>query len=260
MKKCTLAFVILAFCGAANAATPAESAPAPIALVAIKPGSQPYISICSAFKDTCKGSAAIWKAKNSDDSFYLILPGTRLMEVQREGDTLTKVAMWDFSGYKTEHTPDEDLTQDENYIYPALYPLSKTKWAVAIVSRWSAGYSGGGRSEEIADFMMLNRDGSYQPAFKNVPFSSAAMIRACFTEADYAKSAHCHDESWSVLRLKITDTAKAFYSWRFITTSYSWPAFKDKKATEKKTIVRVEYPFQQALHAPDKASASTQEN
>lgn len=31
------------------------------------------------------------------------------------------------------------------YIYPALYPLSKVKMAVALVSKWSTNYSGGAR-------------------------------------------------------------------------------------------------------------------
>ncbi|HFH0417345.1 TPA: hypothetical protein ACGHO4_004832, partial [Salmonella enterica subsp. diarizonae serovar 61:i:z] len=73
-------------------------------------------------------------------------------------------------------------------------PLSKVKLAVALVSKWSTNYSGGGREEEYANFMMINDDGTYQPAFKNILFSSKEMIKACFTEDDYAKQSHCHDE------------------------------------------------------------------
>ncbi|EPC4818542.1 hypothetical protein Q1B72_001755 [Salmonella enterica] len=77
--------------------------------------------------------------------------------------------------------------------------------------------------------MMINDDGTYQPAFKNILFSSKEMIKACFTEDDYAKQSHCHDESWSILNLKINDESKDYYSWKFITKSVSVTNLKTKK-------------------------------
>ncbi|EFU1598202.1 hypothetical protein HUO91_004495, partial [Salmonella enterica] len=120
----------------------------------------------------------------------------------------------------------------------------KVKMAVALVSKWSTNYSGGGREEEYANFMMINDDGTYQPAFKNILFSSKEMIKACFTEDDYAKQSHCHDESWSILNLKINDESKDYYSWKFITKSYGWPAFTDKASTKVSINESVAYPFQ----------------
>lgn len=95
----------------------------------------------------------------------------------------SKIVSWDFTKEaNNEDVPDDELTKSDVYIYPALYPLSKVKTAVALVSKWSTTYSGGGREEEYANFIMINDDGTYQPAFKNIPFSSREMIKACFTE------------------------------------------------------------------------------
>ena len=140
--------------------------------------------------------------------------------------------------------PDDELTRGQVYIYPAFYPLNKSKLAVAIVSKWSTAYSGGRREAEYADFMMLNNDGSYQTAFKNILFSSREMIRACFSEADYAKNSHCDDENWSILNLKFIDKGKEYYSWKFIEKSYNWPAFTGKSSISIKTNESIAYPFQ----------------
>ena len=170
----------------------------------------------------------------------------QLIKLKRNGDTYSKIVSWDFSKEeaKNETSPDDDLIKSGLYIYPALYPLSKFKVAIALVSKWSAIYSGGGREEEYANFMMINDDGTYQPAFKDILFSSKEMIKTCFTENDYAKQLHCHDENWSMLNLKITDDFKDYYSWKFITKSYSWSAFTGNESTQVRVTEDVAYPFQ----------------
>lgn len=167
------------------------------------------------------------------------------MKLKKEGDVYSKIVSWDFAKEsQNEDATDDELTKSDVYIYPALYPINKVKTAVALVSKWSTTYSGGGREEEYANFMMINDDGTYQLAFKNIPFSSREMIKACFTEDDYAKKSHCHDETWSILNLKITDNSKEYYLWKFIIKSYDWPAFKDKALTQININESVAYPFQ----------------
>ncbi|WP_222942963.1 hypothetical protein [Xenorhabdus sp. PB62.4] len=122
--------------------------------------------------------------------------------------------------------------------------MSKTKQAVALVSKWGTAYAGGGREKEYADFMMINNDGSYEAAFKNIHFSSREMIMACFSEDDYAKNLHCHDEGWSILNLKFIDDGKEYYSYKFITKSYGWPSFTDESSINVETNENIAYPFQ----------------
>lgn len=223
----------------------------PIVLMALKKDSSQYISICKAAGKDCKPGAAIWK-KKSNDNYYLVSPGLQFVEIRKDknGNGYSKINSWDFSDeVNSGKVPDriiyDDLMMEKKYIYPALYPLGDKIIAVALVSTWSTSYSGGGREEEYADFMMINDDGSYRPAFENVLFSSKDRVSACFSEDDYARNSHCHDENWSVLHLNITDRGVGkFYSWKFITKSYNWPAFKDKASIQVKTTETVAVPFE----------------
>lgn len=242
MKKLVLFFAIISCSAVAGIA---DNMIKPVALIALKKNSSQYVEICKAVEDSCEEGTSIWKEKNSNNLFYLTTPTLHLMKLKKDGDAYSKIVSWDFTKEaKNEDAPDDELIKSSMYIYPALYPLSKLKMAVALVSKWSTSYSGGGREEEYANFMMINDDGTYQTAFKNIPFSSREMIRACFTEEDYAKNSHCHDESWSILSLKITDDYKDYYSWKFITKTSTWPAFKDKASTQKSISESVAYPFQ----------------
>lgn len=242
MKKTILFFAVVSFSAVAGIA---ENTTKPVALIALKKDGEQYVSLCKTIKIDCENGVSIWKAKDTNDTFYLIAPQLQLVKVKKEGDGYSKAIVWSFSkDNDDESNADDELTKSDVYIYPALYPLNKTKLAIALVSKWSTSYSGGGREEEYANFMVINDDGSYQLAFKNIPFSSQEMIRACFSAEDYARKSHCHDESWSILNLKITDEAKEFYSWKFITKSYSWPAFTDKKSTKVDVREVVAYPFQ----------------
>ncbi len=247
MKILVLLLTVVSFSAMANIT---ESTIKPLAMTALKKDSGQYITICKAVASACKEGTTIWKVKNSKDNFYLTSPTLQFVKVIKEKKGYSKVSSWDFSRENNnEKAPDDELTRDDVFIYPVLYPLNKTKLAVALVSQWSTGYAGGGRGAEYADFMMMNDDGSYQLAFKNIPFSSGKAIRACFTDDDYAKKSHCHDESWSILNIKITDEAKPFYLWKFITKSYYWPAFKSKASTQMKTSEIVAYPFQPKLQS-----------
>ncbi len=242
MKKVVLFFAIVSFSAMAGINNITTK---PVALTALKNNSAHFVDICKAMDDFCKDGTSIWKEKNSKDIFYLTTSHLQLMKLKKEGGVYSKIVSWDFAKEsQNEDAPDDELTKSDVYIYPALYPLSKLKTAVALVSKWSTTYSGGGREEEYANFMMINDDGTYQPAFKNIPFSSKEMIKACFTEDDYAKKLHCHDETWSILNLKITDNSKEYYLWEFIIKSYNWPAFKDKALTQININESVAYPFQ----------------
>lgn len=56
-------------------------------------------------------------------------------------------------------------------------------------------YSGGSKEMDLADFIMLNEDGSYKTVFSNIPFYSREQIRACFLTLITQKKSHCYDES-----------------------------------------------------------------
>jgi len=221
----------------------------PLALTAVKSGSDQYNSLCAALKDRCNAGkeTTLWKSKADANTVYLINSSPELMKIEKTGSTWRVKGTWDFSPYHHSHSDknegDDELSANGVTLYPALYPLSKSQQAVALVSQWSTGYSGGGREENYADFMQLNDDGSYNAAFKDILFSSREMIRACFSEQDYARKSHCHDESWRVLQLKILDQGKAYYAWEFITKSSDWPSFTDKSEITTTVSREVKVPF-----------------
>ncbi|WP_340610573.1 hypothetical protein [Xenorhabdus bharatensis] len=219
----------------------------PTVLVALKEESEQYLGVCNALKNKCEREAKIWKARGVEDVFYFTNPSLELIKIRKVNGAYIQDGLWEFGGYKhsSEGFDPDELNDNGVYIYPALYPLSKTKQAVALVSNWGVGYSGGGLEYESADFVMLNNDGSYETAFKDIPFSSMQMIRACFYEEDYAKNLHCHDGWWNILNLKFIDDGKEYYSYKFIQKSYDWPSFTDKSSIKVEISESIEYPFQQ---------------
>jgi len=248
MKKSVLFLTMLSF---SAMATITENIVDPITLIKLKKDSIEYISICKTAGSDCKPGTIIWGERDSNDNFYLMPSSLKIIKLRKDNNGYSKVNAWDFSMEKGDENntrgelKNDDLASKNMYIYPALYPLDKTTFAVALVSKWSMWYSGGGRVEEYADFMMLKDDGSYFPVFENISFSSKEMISACFTQEDYAKESHCHDENWSVLRLKMIDTGVAgkLYLWKFITQSYNWPAFEERDSIQMKTSEDVAEPF-----------------
>lgn len=240
-----ISFLLLLVVSTSVMAIPPANAINPIAFVILKKEDEQYNGVCQSLEVKCKSGTVVWKVKNSEDIFYLISKTLELIKVKKVGSKYVKDGQWGLHiNNNIEENSDDDLTKGDVYIYPALYPLNKEKQAIALVTKWSEIYSGGGREEEYADFVMLNSDGSYQIAFKHILFSSKEMIKACFTEEEYAKNAHCHDESWSILNIKFIDEYKTYYAWELTTKYFNWPAFTDKASISVKTSKTLLHPFQ----------------
>ncbi|MCK7420180.1 hypothetical protein PO379_06925 [Enterobacter asburiae] len=221
----------------------------PIPFVGVKSESAEYSAICNSVKKYCgeNDQAKIWKEKNNPSEIFLTTSKRVLVRIQIDAGAGYLISqVWDFSNYAMKDSLDddgEDLSDSGINIFPALYPLSKTQNAVALVQKWSTSYSGGGKEMDLADFIMLNEDGTYKTVFSKIPFYSKEQIRACFSDSDYAKKSHCSDENWSVLNISIIDNGAEFYSWEFITKSYDWPSFVDKSKMEKSIDKKILYPF-----------------
>ncbi|MFY2737630.1 hypothetical protein [Pseudocitrobacter faecalis] len=221
----------------------------PIPFVGVKSESAEYSAICNSVKKYCgeNDQAKIWKEKNNPSEIFLTTSKQVLVRIKIDAGAGYLISqVWDFSNYAMKDSLDddgEDLSDSGINIFPALYPLSKTQNAVALVQKWSTSYSGGGKEMDLADFIMLNEDGTYKTVFSKIPFYSKEQIRACFSDSDYAKKSHCSDENWSVLNISIIDNGAEFYSWEFITKSYDWPSFVDKSKMEKSIDKKILYPF-----------------
>ncbi|PWB13045.1 hypothetical protein DCO44_16115 [Acinetobacter sp. AM] len=179
-------------------------------------------SICSQLKISCNSDATwqLYQVPNQPKHHYVIAK-LKLFELEKNAQSYQLRNHWDFSDYRplTQNphwTVDgpvapEDLL-DENgkfvradalHLYPVLFPVNDTDYSIALIQRWDEMYSGGGMTEEAADFLQLNPQGKYQQIFQNIPFSVSRMIRACFSEQDYAQSGeHCHDLEKLVLNIE----------------------------------------------------------
>ncbi len=183
-------------------------------------------SLCTQLKISCEPDATwqLYQVPNDAKRHYLIAK-LKLFELEKNAQRYQLRNDWDFSAYQPlSQTPhwtvdgpaekEELLDQHGNFVrtdalhlYPVLFPINETDYSIALIQRWDEMYSGGGMTEEVADFLQLKPRGHYQQIFQNIPFSVSKMIRACFSEQDYATSGeHCHDLEKLVLNIEYLQT------------------------------------------------------
>jgi hypothetical protein len=101
----------------------------------------------------------------------------------------------------------------ERAIDPVLYPVGLDRLAMALLTKQSTGYSGGGAWWTFATFYELRDhlapddvgEGRLAPVYQAIPFACAKDIRACFSEREYRRAGRC-SESWSgALRLRMAN-------------------------------------------------------
>lgn len=156
---------------------------------------------CQRFHAWCAdGKVDLFQVKNNPEQLYVVQE-LKLAEIQQGAQDFKLLNQWDFSGYQPRSQvarwAASDLADEDKHlsIFPKLFPINAHDYAVGIVQSWQEGYSGGGMSEEVVDFVHLKPNGQYQQVFQNIPLSMNRMIRACFSEEDYTNSNEkCHDE------------------------------------------------------------------
>lgn len=155
---------------------------------------------CQQWAQFCEqDQASLFQVKNNPKQLYAI-QALKLGEFRQDGQHFTLINQWDFSGYRPRtqvaRWAMSDRAEDKQLsIFPKLFPINAEAYAVGIVQAWQEGYSGGGMSEEVVDFVELKPNGQYQQIFQNIPLSMDRLIRACFSEDDYLSSGEkCHDE------------------------------------------------------------------
>ena len=219
-----------------------------VPLVKLKSESLQLKKICADLNLTCSEGANLWKKKASQDGkVYLIDSTPQLIELIQDKKHYKVVNAWNFKNYQhhNKNSKDGELGDYGTGIFPAFYPLNRQKFAIAIVKHWGTGYSGGGKGEQFADFVMLEPKGVYKLALPDVPFYSYEMIRACFSEKDYKTSPHCHDETGSSLSIQFKDIGKPYYQWALNYTDFTWEAFKPEKDKVVEKHREVVMPFEQ---------------
>ena len=134
-------------------------------------------------------------------------------------------------GVYTDLVPQDEVAvggQTHGALYPALYPLDADTAAVAVLAEENNYFSGGGSRYQVADFYTLPPPNAAPVPvgdYRNVPFFMDELYRACFSEQDYAKSPHCHEENSGLLRLSISAPGggQQPYRWHLRWDETYWP-------------------------------------
>lgn len=200
-------------------------------------------SICQKIKLSCDESGAkLWVVKIAEaEKYYLINENLQMIQLSKHLGKYQIVDYWDLTRYQQVYALEENEISEE-FLYPALYPLNRNSYAVALVFSSSTSYAGGGRSEQIAQFIQLLPKGKAHRVLEDIPFYSYERIKACFGEQDYKKSSsHCHDEHYTVLSINNQDIGKPYYQWDLTYTETDWPADKARKKVRKRTVVVTPY-------------------
>ncbi|MCA7011895.1 hypothetical protein LF934_04485 [Dickeya dadantii] len=247
MKKIIMTIMILISCNSMAEELSHDIKATP--LIKVNKKDSEYNRICLYLNEKCNSySAEIWKEGKISDAYYLIDKSPQVIKIIKDGNSYKVSGGWSFRDYhhsnEKKDNSDDILSPAGFIIYPAIYPIKKNKISLALVYKWETSYSGGGKEDNYADFIMLNNDNSYKVAFSDIPFSSKESIKACFKEDDYKKKSHCDDENWSVLSIKYQDTGKEYYEWEFVNKYYSWPAFEDKSKVKVEINKEKRYPFE----------------
>ena len=152
----------------------------------------------------------------------------RLAELEADGQGQYRLLR---RGAYADLVPQDEVAvggQTHGTLYPALYPLAADKVAVAVLADENNYFSGGGSRYQVADFYTLPPpDAAPAPVgeYRNMPFFMDELYRACFSEQDYARSPHCHEENSGILRLSISapDGRQQPYRWHLRWEEKYWP-------------------------------------
>lgn len=145
--------------------------------------------LCAQAKALCEQRGQWRSLKTADQSLWL-LSGGNIARFYASATGFKLSQQW--------HLDISDQAQGASngqFIFPKLFPMAQNRYAVAVIESFSEMYSGGGAGIERASFYELKDAGNAHQFIQNYPFSLNRMIRACFSEQDYASAkGNCHDE------------------------------------------------------------------
>ena len=173
---------------------------APLQILEFKKGQLSEIEqtqICEQLKDLCQQQSQ-WRSLKTADQNLWLLSGSDIAQFHLSTTGLKLSHQWHM-----QLAPSEETARTTQYVFPKLFPIDQNRYAIAVIDTVSEMYSGGGAGIERASFYELKHSGKMQPFIQNYPFSLNRMIRACFSEQDYASSkGHCHDEDALILDIR----------------------------------------------------------
>ena len=189
--------------------------------------------ICKLFSDGCYWEEGSLKLYQNNQDIYFIDESSKIALLEKKKHYKVK-QIWNFNQYKSK----KDFFIS---IKPVLYPLNKTEKAIAL----SYQKINDKEKKEWADFIVLQDNGKYRTALKDIFFYQALYQYKCETEAQSHNNPHCHDESKTTLSIQYHDDGQPYYQWGLSYTTIIWKAgVSDKMKTKEVSPVKWVRPFE----------------
>lgn len=145
--------------------------------------------LCLQVKALCENQAK-WQSLKTPDQTLWVLSEGNIAQFAPSATGFKLLTHWQIT-----LTPSDEMARSNQYIFPKLFPMQQNRYAIAVIDSSSEMYSGGGANIERASFYELQANGNTRAFIQDYPFSFSRMVRACFSEQDYATSkGNCHDE------------------------------------------------------------------
>lgn len=223
--------------------------------------SQQAQSLCQQITLTCDQAATwqLYQVPEQPEDYYVIAQ-LQLFHLVQKNKTLKLLNQWDFSDYQpkkvTTHWTVEEASDpsDERHLYPVLFRISEQGYAIGLIQRFNEMYSGGGMTEEVADFFELKPKGQAELMYSNIPFYVTRMIRACFSQEDYEQSGEgrCHDNEDLLLNIRYQKP----YQWQL---NYRYTRVLSPVSDQKPANGKVSYRVQAKQFKPIQLPAAWHE-
>lgn len=189
--------------------------------------------ICQQLKFEChEANARLWSTKIANQTYYyLIEDKLRITQLVKQREQYRMIEHWDLE----QHQPLFAIHKDYKpiiYLHPALYPLNKHQYAVALVYGENSNLLGDDRGEHNVDFIQLLPKGKTRLVFEYLPFYAYQNRLSCYQDMKDAKNNYCEDQTATILKISYRDIGLAYYEWRLSYLNISW--LKNNKIDESK--------------------------
>lgn len=178
-----------------------------------------------------------------DLGWLIDVDGLLVSRVRQTDSSFVVLRYWDFGAVVSEEPPENSSRS----LAPVLYPVGRDRWAMAVLTSHSTGYSGGGASWTWATFHELRdlaapeavKEGGLELLYQAIPFRCSKGIRACFSEQEYRKSKSCQETWVGGLRLRYgLKEGSGLFAWTADWEETHTPGglVKGKREVERKEI------------------------
>jgi hypothetical protein len=201
--------------------------------------------ICQQLEFECQEiNAQLWSVNIAKNKYYyLIEDKLRITQLLKQRGQYRMMEQWDLD----QHQPVFAIQEDHEsiiYLHPALYPLNKHSYAVALVYGGISNSLGDDSGEQNVDFIQLLPKGKTKLVFEHLPFYEYQNRLSCYRDMKDEKNNYCEDQKATILKISYRDVGLTYYEWRLSYLNINW--LKNNKIDEYKQRSLTLIPFIQA--------------